>query len=103
VPVVRALRVLLGLALVVAVALLAGGNVTPVTLDYVAGQVRLPLAVALFGALVLGVLLGWAATYVRVVRLRVALRRARAAAQAAEAGSAGGSSPLPAQPPSGLF
>lgn len=75
----RILRALIALAVVVVVALLAGGNVTPVTLDYVVGQVELPLAAALFGALVLGVLLGWAATYGRVLRLRWRQHRASTA------------------------
>lgn len=71
----RALRALIALVVVVVVALLAGGNVTPVRLDYVVGQVQVPLAAALFGALVIGVLLGWAATYGRVLRLRWRQRR----------------------------
>lgn len=66
----RTLRILIMLALAVAVALLAGGNVEPVTLDYVVGRLEVPLAAALFGALSVGVLLGWAVTYPRVVRSR---------------------------------
>lgn len=66
----RAVRLIVAAALVLAVTLLAGANVAPVTLDYVVGRVEVPLAAALFGALVLGVVLGGVAMYGHHLRVR---------------------------------
>lgn len=79
----RLLFILIAL-LAVAIGLLLGTlNAEPVTLDLLWVQLDWPLGLVLVSALTLGVLLGVAATWVlQVLPARMALRRARRAADA---------------------
>lgn len=77
----RSLQALLAVAMLLIVAVFAGVNVTPVRVNYVLGNIELPLAVALYVALAVGVLCGVAGASGMVLRARRSARRARAEAR----------------------
>lgn len=77
----RSLQALLVVGVLLVVAVFAGVNLAPVRIDYVLGTVDLPLAAALYVALLIGATCGVAGASGMVRRARRATRRARADAR----------------------
>lgn len=80
----RFVRLTLLLLLIVVVAVLTWVNTASVELNYLAGQVTIPLPVALWGSLAIGVILGLLVALTVLVRLKAENARLRRTARLAE-------------------